>query len=104
MAGRYHYGWDAVNKKKVYLGKYPEANPRGQGYFGNNEAGNKRYEGGGGKPTKREFIGSGITEYTFENTWHGTHTIPAHNFTEALRIAESMGYTRGDYKRRRGKK
>lgn len=36
----YRYGWDSVNRKKRYMGKYPEVNPQGQGYYGNNEAGN----------------------------------------------------------------
>lgn len=72
------------------------------GYYGNNDAGNKQEKGVGGTPDKRAFKGSGIQEFVFTNTLHGTHTIPAHSFTEALRIAESLGYTRADYKRKRG--
>ena len=97
---KYMYGWDGVNHKKEYKGKYPDANPRGQGYFGRNDAGNRRYKGGGGEPVKREFIGSKTKEYTFSDTIHGTHTITAQSYEEALRIAESMGYTRGDYRKR----
>ena len=74
------------------------------GYFGRNDAGDQRYMGGGGEPTKREFIGSETKEYTFSDTVHGTHTITAQSYEEALRIAESMGYTRSDYKKRRGKR
>lgn len=96
----YKYGWDSVNKKKVYMGKYSGQNLVGRGYYGNDEAGNKRYAGGGGEPTKREFIGSNTQEYTFTDLTHGTHTIVAQSYTEALRIAESMGYTQGDYKKR----
>ncbi len=38
---KYMYGWDSVNHKKEYRGKYPDANPRGQGYFGLNDAGQR---------------------------------------------------------------
>lgn len=104
MASKYRYGWDSTNKKKVYMGKYSEATQRGQGYFGNNEAGiNSEFipkEWG----TDVGFVGSKTQEYTFSDPEHGTHTITAESYEEALRIAESMGYTRGDYrKRRRGK-
>lgn len=100
----YAYGWDNVNQKKRYMGKYPEVNPSGQGYYGSNDAGVKRKFVGAEAGTKREFIGSRTTEYTFYNEAHGTHTIAAESYEEALRIAESLGYTRGDYrKRRRGR-
>lgn len=100
----YRYTWDSVNKKKVYMGKYSSANPSGSGYYGNNEAGNKRYKQGGGEPTKRYFIGSQSKEYTFSDVEHGTHTFTATSFSEALRQAESMGYTRGDYEKRKKKR
>lgn len=103
MAGRYHYGWDSANKKKTYLGKYSEANPRGQGYFGNNEAGNRLDFVPKDWGVNREFVGSKSREYTFSDTEHGTHTITAESYQEALRIAGSMGYTRGDYRKRRGR-
>ena len=103
MANKYKYGWDAINKKKVYMGKYSEATPRGQGYFGRDDAGNKRYKEGGSTPDKREFIGSGMEEYTFSDELHGTRTIVAESYPEALRIAESFGYTKDDYKKRKSK-
>lgn len=84
-------------------GKY-SATIRGQGYFGRNVAGNPQFIGNKDAGIKREFVGSNTKEYTFSDVEHGTHTITAESYDEALRIAESMGYTRGDYKkRRRGK-
>ena len=50
---------------------------------------------------RRKFKGSKINEYTFSDTIHGTHTISARTFAEALRIAKLMGFTKGDYKRKR---
>lgn len=85
--------------KRRIGGKYVRVTDA-DGYFGKNDAGNKRYKGGGGEPEKREFIGSNTKEYTFSDTIHGTHTITAQSYEEALRIAESMGYTRGDYRKR----
>ena len=74
------------------------------GYYGRNEAGNPQFIGSNEAGIQREFIGSRTKEYTFSDTEHGTHTITADSYEEALRIAESMGYTRGDYrKRRRGR-
>lgn len=98
---KYIYGWDSANQKKRYMGKYSEANPRGQGYFGKNTAGNPQVIGNADAGVKREFVGSRTQEYTFSDEEHGTHTITAESYDEALRIAESMGYTRGDYKKRR---
>lgn len=101
---RYMYGWDSTNKKKRYMGKYPSANSKGSGYFGRNDAG--QYPDFVPKDwgTDVGFVGSRTQEYTFSDVEHGTHTITAESYDEALRIAESMGYTRGDYKkRRRGK-
>ena len=97
---KYKYDWDSVNKKKVYMGKYSEANPRGQGYFGRNEAGQNQSFAPKDYGDKLGFKGSNTKEYTFSDTEHGTHTIAASSYNEALRIAESMGYTRGDYKKR----
>ena len=100
----YRYGWDSVNRKKRYMGKYPEVNPQGQGYYGNNEAGNPQEFTEKNWGTQREFVGSRTQEYTFSNTEHGTHTFTAIRYEDALRMAESMGYTRSDYKPRRGRK
>ena len=100
MASIYKYGWDSNNKKKVYLGKYPEVNPRGQGYYGVNTAGNKQVFNPKDAGVRREFIGSATKEYTFADRIHGTHTITAESYEEALRIAKSMGYTASDYKKR----
>lgn len=49
---------------------------------------------------KRKFFGSASNQYTFSDTIHGTHTFTAETYEDALRIAESMGYTRADYKKR----
>lgn len=84
-------------------GKY-SATVRGQGYFGNNTAGNRLDFVPKTWGVDRKFIGSESKEYTFSDSTHGTHTITAESYQEALRIAESMGYTRGDYKKRRGKR
>lgn len=97
---KYMYGWDSVNHKKEYKGKYPDANPRGQGYFGRNTAGNPQFIGGNTAGIQREFIGSDTEEYTFYNEKHGTHTITARSYEEALRIANSMGYTAADYRKK----
>lgn len=98
---KYIYGWDSVNQKKRYMGKYSEANPIGQGYFGKNEAGQHPDFVPKDWGTAVGFVGSRTQEYTFSNDEHGTHTITAESYDEALRIAKSMGYTRGDYKKRR---
>lgn len=101
---KYIYGWDSINHKKEYKGKYPDANPRGQGYFGRNDAGIKMEFTPNDAGIKREFVGSNTKEYTFSDTEHGTHTIVAESYPEALRIAKSMGFTESDYKnKRRGK-
>lgn len=93
--------WDSVNKKKVYAGKYPEVTKRGQGYFGNNTAGNPQEFVPKDWGTKRKFIGSNTKEYTFSDDIHGTLTITADSYAEALRIAQSRGYIEEDYKRKR---
>lgn len=80
-------------------GKY-SATVRGQGYFGNDDAGNRKDFTAKQYGTKREFIGSKTKEYTFSDLIHGTQTITATSYQEALRIAMSRGYTRGDYKKR----
>lgn len=100
MASRYRYGWDSVNKKKVYMGKYPEANPEGQGYYGRNDAGQKMEFTPNTAGVDREFVGSPSQEYTFSNARLGTLTFTAESWEEALRIARSRGFTRGDYKKR----
>ena len=88
---------------KGYRGGKRAASLRGSGYYGNDEAGNKRYVGGSGKPTKREFVGSQSREYTFSDNVHGTRTITARSYWEAVRIAQSLGYKASDYKKRRSR-
>lgn len=90
--------------KGKYRGKYPDANPRGQGYFGRNDAGNPQELGTKDWGTEREFVGSRTQEYTFSDRIHGTHTFTAVSYEEALRMAESEGYTASDYRKRRGKR
>lgn len=75
----------------------------GRGYFGSNDAGTPRGPGPGGEPTKREFVGSRMREFTFSDEIHGTHTIVALSYEEAIRIAESLGFTKNDYKKKRRK-
>lgn len=70
------------------------------GYYGRNDAGTPMSANPNDAGDKRKKGKPLINQYTFSDTAHGTHTIPAHNFTEALRIAESMGFTRNDYKKR----
>lgn len=94
------YEWDSGNKKKVYMGKYHGVKLDGSGYFGRNDAGTKHELMPGSAGNRREFEGSRTKEYTFSDIEHGTHTIPATSYEEALRIAESMGFTRDDYKKR----
>ena len=101
---KYIYYWDKNNKKKVYGGKYSKVNPDFRGYYGDNDAGVQREFDPNTAGEDREFIGSGIEEYIFSNTTKGTHTIPAHNLEEAIRIAESMGYSSDDYKPKRGRR
>ena len=101
----YRYGWDSVNRKKRYMGKYPEINPQGQGYYGNNDAGQHPEFVPKDWGTDVGFVGSDTSEYTFSDRVHGTHTFTASSYPDALRQAESMGFTSADYrpKRRRGK-
>lgn len=73
----------------------------GNGYFGRNDAGTPRGIGLPGMPTKREFEGSKLTEFTFSDKLHGTHTIVAETYDEALRIAETLGFTKQDYKEKK---
>lgn len=97
--------WDSVNKKKIYGGKYSQGTQRGQGYFGRDTAGVQQEFTPKERGTEREFVGSRTQEYTFSDTEHGTHTFTAVSYEEALRMAESEGYTASDYRRRRrGKK
>lgn len=72
----------------------------GFGYYGNNTAGNPQEFSPKNYGVKREFIGSDTKEYTFSDRIHGTHTITADSYEEALRIAQSMGYTGSDYRKR----
>jgi len=97
---KYAYGWDSVNKKKVYMGKYPSANPNGTGYYGNDDAGQRRELTPKDWGTEREFEGSRSDTYTFSNPILGIHTFSAISYKDALRQAEAMGFTAGDYKKR----
>lgn len=74
------------------------------GYAGENDAGTPRFPGEGGIPIKREFKGSNLKEYTFSDKVHGTHTIVAESYPEALRIAETLGFTKRDYQKKRKRK
>ena len=95
----YIYGWDSVNKKKTYMGKYPSANPRGTGYYGRNDAGNPREANPNNvNPLKREFVGSGDYEFVFYSESRGLLTISANSFEDAWRIAKLRGYSRRDYR------
>ena len=102
---KYMYGWDSVNRKKRYMGKYPDANPNGSGYFGRNDAGDRQEFVPKDSGEAVGFKGSRSEEYTFSDTIHGTHTFTAISYEDALRQAESMGYTASDYekKRKRGR-
>lgn len=92
------YIWDRENQKKVYKGKYA-GSLNGSEYDDENDV-NKHQLVPRHARNKREFIGSRIEEYTFSNYKRGTRTISATSFKEALRIAKSLGFTRGDYKER----
>lgn len=104
MASKYIYYWDTNDKKKRYGGKYEKINPQGSGYYGNNTAGNTQEFSSKNWGTDVGFVGSNTKEYTFSDNVHGTRTITAESFPEALRIAESLGYTQSDYRKRRGRK
>ncbi len=91
--------------KGKYGGKYPRVNRQGDGYYGTNEAGVRQEFTPKGWGTAMGFVGSDVEEYVFSNTVKGTRTITAKSYEEALRIAESLGYTVRDYKKRpRGKR
>lgn len=100
MANNYNYGWDSVNKKKVYMGKYPEANPRGQGYFGNNTAGQSPEFTSKDWGTAVGFVGSGERPFVFYSKTNGTLTIMADSWEEAWRIAKLRGYRKTHYRGR----
>lgn len=85
--------------KRKIGGKYVRL-ASADGYYGREDAGIKRTIGSDEAGVKREFVGSKTREFTFSNRTYGTHTITAESFEEALRIAESMGFSRGDYKKR----
>lgn len=85
--------------KRRIGGKYVRVT-EARGYYGRNDAGNKHELVQKDAGDKREFVGSKTREFTFQDTVHGTHTITAKTFEEALRIAESMGFTHADYKKR----
>lgn len=100
MANKYRYSWDSVNRKKVYMGKYSEAVPRGQGYFDNGEAGTPREVGTNIAGVKREFVGSGQQPFVFYSETNGTLTIMADSWEEAWRIAKLRGYSKRHYRGR----
>lgn len=85
--------------KRKIGGKWVRVNDA-TGYFGRNDAGDKPEFKPKDWGDDVGFVGSKTKEYTFSDTIHGTHTITANSYQEALRIAESMGYTRSDYKKR----
>lgn len=87
--------------KKVSRGGKYSHHLLASGYFGKNNAGVFRDMEPGGQPTKREFIGSPSQEYVFSDEEHGTRIIVARSYEEALRIAESLGFKRRHYKKRR---
>lgn len=97
---KYKYNWDSENKKKTYGGKYEEINRGGLGHYGRNTAGNRQEFNTKDYGTPRHFIGSDMQEYTFFNTKQGMHTITAESYEEAVRIAQSLGYSASDYKKR----
>lgn len=75
--------------------------------FTPNDAGVPREAGAGGAPIKREFIGSGMKQYTYTRVINGikrTETFSAHNVEEADRIAKSLGYKANDRKVKKRKK
>lgn len=88
------------NRKKTYRGKYPEVNPSGQTYFKRKANQAELDSGTKGKDRDLKSKKFKAKEYTFSDTIHGTHTITAISYEEALSIAKSMGYTGGDYKKR----
>lgn len=100
------YGWDRTQRKKVYMGKYPSANLRGSGYFKLNDGGNPQDFVPKDWGEDREFEGSRSQEYIFRDVQHGTRVITAVSYEDALRQAESLGYTASDYVKRprRGKR
>ena len=105
MASTYRYDWDSVNQKKRYAGKYPRLNALEEyGQYGSDDAGRRHALLPKDAGNKREFVGSEIEEYKFANTLLGVHTIPAESYQEALRIAISMGFTEGDYRKRPGRR
>lgn len=100
---KYKYYWDTDAKKKRYGGKYFGQILDGSGYFGTNSAGDKQHFTPKDAGDRRKFIGSPMQEFTFSDNIHGTHTIVAESYEEALRVAKSMGFTADDYRKRRGK-
>ena len=96
----YIYGWDTENRKKRYMGKYPDANPNARGYYGKNEAGQFHELIPKDAGVKREFKGSPSTTYTFYKPSIGYYTVTARTFADALQQAKLRGYTRKDYKAR----
>lgn len=97
---KYKYGWDSSAKKKVYMGKYGNGDAGTPRYFKGADAGTSRQAGAGdATPFKREFVGSGQSEYTFYSETKGALTVRANSFEEAWRIAKARGYSRRRYKR-----
>lgn len=86
--------------KRRIGGKYVRRTTDASGYYGNNDAGDKHQLKPKGWGTKREFVGSNTSTYTFSDTIHGTHTFTASSFADALRQALAMGFTESDYKKR----
>ena len=95
----YGYGWDSVNKKKVYMGKYSGVNLVSRVYFGNNDAGDPRF-GKSNTAGQTMHIGTGVNEYTFYKKGRGYLTVHADSFEEAWKQAKLLGYNKRNYVKR----
>ena len=79
-------------------GKHPRVVSDTVGYFGRNTAGTDR-EALPNTAGQSKTIGTGSKRFTFYNETHGTLTIWAESFVEALRQAKIRGYSRKNYMR-----
>lgn len=71
------------------------------GYYARNDAGDKQIFVAKTYGDYLKFKGSKDKEYPFVNKYGTTHIIVAENYTEALRIAKSLGFSADDYKKRK---
>lgn len=81
-------------------GRYERVSSGRRRHLDEDEAGRVRRANPDIAGQRRDFVGSASRQYTFSDTVHGTHTFTAETYADALRIAESMGYTRADYRKR----